>query len=770
MKQGLSLIISLVYWVLGQDISVTSARAQVSPDGTTPTNINQVDNVFEITGGAKADSNLFHSFQEFSVPTNGAAFFENQADIVNIFSRVTGGSISNIDGLIKANGGANLFLLNPAGIIFGEGAKLEIGGSFLGSTADSIVFPEGEFSATDLDNPPLITINAPIGLQFRETSARITNRSRTVVDESLPGREVDPLIAGLKVEPGNTLALVGGDLIFQGGNLTANGGRIELGSVSANSFVNITSTNQGLILGYGETQNFQDISLFPRTIVDTSSDTGGGAIQVQGQRINFTSDDIDSPVLLFSDTASKGQGGNILVSASESISMSGDFAGISTQTDGMGSAGNIRIETRRLTMEDGSFIGSFASLNNIGSAGDVTINALESLKLTGVNSSGFLPTVISSDGDGGDGGNLRINTKQLVLENGAQISTTTFGKGQAGDMEIISNSIVLSGLSQSSISEPQISGIFVSTQLGSTGDAGQLNISTKNFTIENGARISALAQGTGAAGQLNINAENINLDSGSLVATTEVGAGGNISLIVTDNLILRNNSLISAEAKNVANGGNISIAADFILGFPSTGLGSDIRANAKQGIGGNINILTRGVLGFEVSQGTVGLSNDTNDIDASSEANLDGNVTISSPDTNPLQGVDRLPTKPVSAETVAANSCSAREGSASLVVKGKGGIVPVPTSLLTADALIPDGKPITRDSATEMDFLYKEEIEYNQENSGYIPENIEPIHTDNGAIYPARGIIKTADGKIILTGYPNRENANRTPEKQFSCN
>ena len=102
--------------------------AQVIPDGTTSTTVD-VDGT--INNGNQAGSNLFHSFQEFSVPTGGRAFFNNSVDIVNIFSRVTGGNISNIDGLLGANGTANLFLINPAGIIFGENARLSVGGSLL---------------------------------------------------------------------------------------------------------------------------------------------------------------------------------------------------------------------------------------------------------------------------------------------------------------------------------------------------------------------------------------------------------------------------------------------------------------------------------------------------------------------------------------------------------------------------------------------------------------------------------------------------------------
>ena len=135
---------------------ISSAITQIVPDTTLPANsvINTSGLTQTINGGTTRGVNLYHSLQSFSVPTNNTAYFNSVDGIQNILVRVTGNSASNIDGTLKAN--ANLFLLNPHGITFGANAKLDIKGTFVGSTANSFKFADNsEFSAISPQAPPL---------------------------------------------------------------------------------------------------------------------------------------------------------------------------------------------------------------------------------------------------------------------------------------------------------------------------------------------------------------------------------------------------------------------------------------------------------------------------------------------------------------------------------------------------------------------------------------------------------------------------------------
>ncbi len=198
-----------------------NALAQVIPDNTLENEGSKViplnPQTSRIDGGALRGNSLFHSFRNFSIPEGSGVFFANPGNVKTIFSRVTGGTPSEIYGKLGVLGTADLWLLNPSGILFGPKAQLDVKGSFIATTATSLQLPGGaEFSAINPQTPPLLEMNvsAPIGLQFE-------------------GGQPAPIInAGvLKVNPGQNLALAGGTVVSQG-ELVAPGGQVAVMAVA----------------------------------------------------------------------------------------------------------------------------------------------------------------------------------------------------------------------------------------------------------------------------------------------------------------------------------------------------------------------------------------------------------------------------------------------------------------------------------------------------------------------------------------------------------
>ena len=461
--------------------------AEITPDNTLPNNsvvTPAEENTTRIQEGTQRGGNLFHSFQEFSVESGNTARFEHGSGIENIITRVRG-SASNIDGTIQTlingtidnRGSANLFIINPNGIIFGQNASLDIGGSFIGSTADSIKFADGtEFSTTEAQNSSLLTVSVPLGLQFGSNPGEIVNRSVGNGELNSAGLPI-----GLQVPEGKTLALVGGNLKFlEGGSLTAREGRIELGSVGGNSLVNLNEIETGYALGYAGVQNFGDITLEEDASVDASGE-GGGAIQVQGKNINLTAS------LIYADTEGSTPGKNLVINASESLKLSG-----------------------------GAQIASFAL--GEAKAGDVIVKASDSIELEGIFSDGqsfssFATQVFEGTGNGG---NINIETRQLSIKDGAAIEASTFGEGNAGNILInASDSIQLEGVGRTPDGEiinrlnSTIKAQVAQTDIENAGDAGTITIETKQLTLEAGAAISSATFASlegGNGGKVNINA------------------------------------------------------------------------------------------------------------------------------------------------------------------------------------------------------------------------------------------------------------------------
>jgi filamentous hemagglutinin family protein len=151
--------------------------------------------------GQTRGSNLFHSFDQFNVPTGGSATFTGPTTVANIVSRVTGGQPSAIDGRLRSEiAGANLYLLNPSGVLFGPNASLDVSGSFHVSTADFVRLADGATFAAHLGQESVLTMAPPAAFGFLSTNpAAITIQG-----------------SALRVNPERALSMVGGDLRWRG--------------------------------------------------------------------------------------------------------------------------------------------------------------------------------------------------------------------------------------------------------------------------------------------------------------------------------------------------------------------------------------------------------------------------------------------------------------------------------------------------------------------------------------------------------------------------
>ncbi|NJK77490.1 MAG: filamentous hemagglutinin N-terminal domain-containing protein [Microcoleus sp. SU_5_6] len=597
----------------------TPATAQLVPDttlGTENTLVAPNENIKgipsdRISGGAVRNANLFHSFQEFNVDAGRGVYFANPAGVENILTRVTGGNPSNILGTLGVLGNANLFLLNPNGIVFGPSARLDVGGSFFASTASSVVFRNGvNFSATNPQAVPLLTVNIPVGLQFRGTEKGILNSG---------GR--------LEVQNGSILALIGGQntppgtagvTISATGGLTASDGRIELGGLAGAGTVELSAN--GFI--FPDRTPRADVFLSDRANLNVSA-SGRGSIAIAARDLYIVSGSSLNAGILAGFNLGGAVPGSISINATGTATIANNSrVEVDVKSGGTGDAGSIVVRAGSLFVSDGAVLLSGvrkADAQNPagqGNGGNIAIEARDRVSVTGNNSAPDNNTqIVANIGNGvvGRSGKIRITAESgsISVTEGARLRAGTSGQGNAGQITLRAGGAVsLTGGSR----------IEAEADSGAVGNGGDVNITARSLLLENGSsvvtRASKAEEGKpaarGNAGNVNANIRNaVTLDRGFIVTTVGdevLGKSGEIA-INARSLSLSNGSRLETATsggntaqRSIAGNANINVRDRVTItgintpnAIDQTGIFATVTDRALGGFGGNINIRARSV-------------------------------------------------------------------------------------------------------------------------------------------------------------------------------
>ncbi len=625
--------------------------------------------------GQTLGNNLFHSFQEFNLHPHETATFSGPIHINNIITRVTGGNPSNINGLIQSTiPNAEIYLINPFGILLGPHAKLDLQGSFHASTADYLRFQTGaQFNTRDPNNNLLnLAPIAAFGF-LTETPAPIALHN-----------------SQLTISPHQTLSLIGGNLHIHSEVPLTIDNTLPIPTVTANStlIAEHGQINLASLAGPGEFIINEDTPILQgpgghltleNTFIELSGYTGGAAFVRAGHLLLNQS-------VIRSNTFGPQDGRNIDLQLTKSILLTGINSEISITTASTSTAGKIVITTPLLEMNASTILGIGIAEGEAGTI-DIQADQLRLTKGASIGSgalgsgnsgqvslhindktsiSGFYPGLIyfrslplenvssriySISLGPGRSGHLQLTTKELSLNTG-NILTIGFGTGGGGDITINAQSIrslngslinsfsaltgpsgnikikteqlYLAGWSPvASTSVGRNWGIVPATidsgTLEAGGRAGMIDIQADNITLSQGAIISARNQGnSGDAGDIRIEANTLQLTEGGTVSTSSNNAdSGEIHLTAHHLLYLRGGKIITSVLEGEEDGGDILIANPKFIIIDQ----AQIKAQAHQGRGGNIWIVA----------GTF-LKTPDSLITASSKLGIDGRIYIDSPD------------------------------------------------------------------------------------------------------------------------------------------
>jgi filamentous hemagglutinin family protein len=659
-------------------------NAQIVPDITLSTQssqvVNSTPNIQLIGGGALRGSNLLHSFSQFNINNGSAAYFLDPG-VRNIVGRVTGASPSDIKGLLGVRGNANLYLINPQGFIFGPNSKLDLNGALTITTGSSLGFDKGYiFDTLNANGVPLLELGNPSLINYNNNHSgtiQINGSGQTLFQAGnifSPVAGFGQSINGILTRPGKQVSLLGGEILFNGGVLTSPSGNVTIGAIGQGK-VNLKTNNGVINFDFSNISDFKNLSLTNKSIIDTSG-LGLGITNVFAKNLLIS----DGSLIINSNlsTSSAIPGGLINInlagdldiqgiSSKNSLLQNGQIPrGIVSQTF-FGNGADISIVTNNLTLSDSS--GLISSTFGSGKGGTIFIKD-NSTKILGGSSYGVssLGSLLLTTSAGvGPAGEIKLNTNNLLVQDGGYLISAAFGAGQGGNVFLNASNIVLAGgiiIPQSLTFNPSS---IASTTI-SSGNAGNLEIATNNLSIKDGARVTAstLSSGqagkvtinannidlygagptllglpnpssidssavkvgpflqyvfnlpassqnlTGNSGELNINTKSLNIAYGASIAVENDGTGNAGRILINAQNVNLNDGIISSTTAG-GNGGNTTINADIL-----TLRNSSINSTARFfGSGGNTTIVAQGIAGDYKST-----------ISANAEKGFGGNIDI----------------------------------------------------------------------------------------------------------------------------------------------
>ena len=585
-----------------------AAHAQIRTDGTlgAAQTLTGPNYAIPATLGRQAGANLFHSFGQFNVPTAGSATFSGPGTVANIISRVTGADASSINGRLASSiQGANLFLINPRGILFGPNASLDLTGSFYASTANYLRLADGtRFDAT-ATTPAVLSMAPPAAFGFLGPSA---------APISVEGSR-------LQTAAGQSINLFGGPIQLTGASLSTAAGDIRIvgvggaGEVSRDA-VPAPSTPLG------------------RVTIETSSVVADSALNASGQvappgRIVIRGGELRlADSLVFSESFSTAAAPAVELTGSGNIALL-DTTTVGALAQRAGRGADLVVRGENVTIERGATV---QSLSNPGAAGDIDIAARDTLRIVAAPTDAALTAVLSRTQGPGDGGAIRLQGNALSIES-ALVSSRTVRSGRGGpvflegrDVRLVDGAVVSAEAASGStgpggniqvratdrllIAGQDWAGFpsFLASTTRGANDGGGISIEARDVLLSGGL-VGSFAYARGNAGAITLAAETLGLEAGgpfayvasvtSASANTATGNSGPLTVRASRALALDGrgfNVLIGEPGVTQLNTESLGFGrgADVVVESPLIVLDNGARIAAESwGAGDNGSVLIR---------------------------------------------------------------------------------------------------------------------------------------------------------------------------------